>query len=59
MVWIGIYPKPIFDMIDKPVEYVMMKVDPGYYGPRVASSRFPVAGNRQPATGNTLLEAQK
>ena len=30
MVWIGIYPKPIFDMIDKPVEYIMQKVDPTY-----------------------------
>src|SRR5712692_3197102 len=31
MVWIGIYPKPLFDMIDKPVEYVVRKVDPGYF----------------------------
>jgi len=31
MVWIGIYPKPIFDMIDKPVEYVVRKVDPTYF----------------------------
>src|SRR5712691_10971283 len=31
MVWIGIYPKPIFDMIDKPVEYIVQKVDPGYF----------------------------
>ena len=31
MVWIGIYPKPIFDMIDKPVEYVVQKVDPSYF----------------------------
>jgi NADH-quinone oxidoreductase subunit M len=31
MVWIGIYPKPIFDMLDKPVEYVVQKVDPAYY----------------------------
>jgi len=31
MVWIGIYPKPIFDMIDKPVEYIVLKVDPGYF----------------------------
>jgi NADH-quinone oxidoreductase subunit M len=30
MVWIGIYPKPIFDMIDKPVEYIVQKVDPTY-----------------------------
>jgi NADH-quinone oxidoreductase subunit M len=31
MVWIGIYPKPIFDMLDKPVDYVVRKVDPGYF----------------------------
>jgi len=31
MVWIGIYPKPLFDMIDKPVEYIVRKVDPGYF----------------------------
>jgi NADH-quinone oxidoreductase subunit M len=33
MVWIGIYPKPIFDMIDKPVEYIVQKVDPTYMNP--------------------------
>ena len=31
MVWIGIYPKPLFDMIDKPVDYIVRKVDPGYF----------------------------
>ena len=30
MVWIGIYPKPIFEVIEKPVEYVVRKVDPAY-----------------------------
>src|SRR5712691_6686599 len=30
MVWIGIYPKPIFDVIEKPVEYIVRKVDPAY-----------------------------
>jgi NADH-quinone oxidoreductase subunit M len=37
MVWIGIYPKPIFDLIDKPVEYVVRKVDPGYFNPTAAT----------------------
>jgi NADH-quinone oxidoreductase subunit M len=31
MVWIGVYPKPLFDFIEKPVEYVVQKVQPGYY----------------------------
>jgi len=33
MVWIGIYPKPFFDMIEQPVNYVVQKVDPGYFTP--------------------------
>jgi len=51
MVWIGIYPKPIFDMIDKPVEYVVQKVDPNYY----QAAATPATGGRQPAT----VEASK
>jgi NADH-quinone oxidoreductase subunit M len=31
MVWIGIYPKPFFDAIEEPVNYVVQKVDPGYF----------------------------
>jgi NADH-quinone oxidoreductase subunit M len=31
MVWIGVYPKPLFDFIEKPVDYVVRKVDPGYF----------------------------
>jgi len=31
MVWIGIAPKPLFDVLEKPVEYIVRKVDPTYY----------------------------
>jgi len=31
MVWIGLYPKPLFDIIEKPVAYVVQKVEPTYY----------------------------
>jgi NADH-quinone oxidoreductase subunit M len=31
MVWIGVYPKPFFDMIEQPVNYVVQKVDPNYF----------------------------
>jgi len=31
MVWIGIYPKPFLDVLDKPVDYIVQKVDPGYF----------------------------
>jgi len=31
MVWIGVYPKPFFDFIEKPVEYIVKKVEPSYF----------------------------
>lgn len=30
MFWIGIYPKPFFEILDRPVSYVVQKVDPEY-----------------------------
>ena len=44
MVWIGIYPKPLFDFIDKPVDYIVRKVDPRYF------DRQPVTYPATPAT---------
>jgi NADH-quinone oxidoreductase subunit M len=29
--WIGIYPKPLFDILDKPVHDLVERVHPGYY----------------------------
>ncbi|HEU4888220.1 MAG TPA: NADH-quinone oxidoreductase subunit M [Thermoanaerobaculia bacterium] len=31
MVWIGVYPKPLFDIMKEPVDYVVQKVDPDYF----------------------------
>jgi NADH-quinone oxidoreductase subunit M len=30
--WIGLYPRPFFDILDKPVDYLVEKVDPGLAG---------------------------
>ena len=30
MFWIGLYPAPFFKILDRPVQYVVQKVDPGY-----------------------------
>jgi NADH-quinone oxidoreductase subunit M len=30
-IWIGIYPKPYFDILEKPVAQIVERVRPGYY----------------------------
>src|SRR5437867_208560 len=45
-IWIGLYPKPYFDVLEKPVAQIVERVRPGYYaGERGAGSypagRFP------------------
>lgn len=30
-IWIGIYPKPYFDILEKPVQQIVERVRPGYY----------------------------
>jgi NADH-quinone oxidoreductase subunit M len=44
MVWIGVYPKPIFEILEKPVDYVVQKVDPAYF------ERKPLTYPATPAT---------
>jgi NADH-quinone oxidoreductase subunit M len=39
--WIGIYPKPLFRILDRPVQQIVEQVNPGYYGAERASA--PVA----------------
>jgi NADH-quinone oxidoreductase subunit M len=36
--WIGIYPKPFFAVIEKPVERIVRQVNPGFYPPVPAQS---------------------
>ena len=33
-IWIGIYPKPYFDILQKPVAEIVERVRPGYFGRR-------------------------
>jgi len=41
--WIGLYPKPFFDIMEKPVDYIVQKVDPEYAA-AVADGSEPAAG---------------
>jgi NADH-quinone oxidoreductase subunit M len=31
MIWIGLYPKPVFQFLEKPVDYIVHKVDSDYF----------------------------
>jgi NADH-quinone oxidoreductase subunit M len=33
-IWIGVYPKPYFDILEKPVAQLVERVRPGYYAAR-------------------------
>jgi len=47
--WIGIYPKPLFDVLDKPVHELVERVHPGYYSapaltpPAAAAGEAPIS----------------
>ncbi len=39
-IWIGVYPKPYFDVLEKPVAQIVERVRPGYYG-QAATAQLP------------------
>jgi hypothetical protein len=34
--WIGLYPKPFFEILDQPVRQIVETVRPGYFNPNAA-----------------------
>src|SRR3984957_11592498 len=38
MFWIGIYPKPLFRFLERPVQQIVEQVNPGYYGAESAAT---------------------
>src|SRR6202049_1165919 len=51
--WIGIYPKPLFRVLERPVQLIVEQVNPGYYGAERASA--PAAAAPAPgATTNSM-----
>src|ERR1700730_6880 len=46
--WIGIYPKPLFRVLERPVQLIVEQVNPGYYGAERAAAP---ALNAAPAPG--------
>src|SRR6185295_12305537 len=68
--WIGIYPKPLFDILDQPVKEIVQHVNPGYYNATAAAVTPPLAapvsaapesatvGGAQPAPAEPVANAQ-
>jgi NADH-quinone oxidoreductase subunit M len=36
--WIGIYPKPLFRVLERPVQQIVEQINPGYYGAERAAT---------------------
>jgi len=34
--WIGVYPSPLFNVLEKPVHQIAVRYDPNYYSPQSA-----------------------
>jgi NADH-quinone oxidoreductase subunit M len=49
--WIGLYPKPFFEILEKPVNQLVLTVRPDYPGIGGAVNAF--AQSREPLTANT------
>jgi NADH-quinone oxidoreductase subunit M len=52
-IWIGVYPKPYFDILEKPVQRIVERVRPGYYqgGTQAATLRPGVKGRGPEVSG--------
>src|SRR5689334_20002190 len=42
-IWIGVYPKPYFDILEKPVAQIVERVRPGYFQAQAANHPATVA----------------
>jgi len=46
--WIGLYPKPFFNVLDKPVTAIVQRVNPDFYRSSSAAIKTPTQGVAQP-----------
>ena len=55
MFWIGLYPKPVFEFMEKPVEYIVHKVDPDYFDRAGVEYPEPPLYEREGSEGHARL----
>jgi NADH-quinone oxidoreductase subunit M len=54
--WIGLYPKPFFNVLEKPVTAIVQELKPDYYGaPANASARLTPAASRAASPGTPAM----
>jgi NADH-quinone oxidoreductase subunit M len=51
--WIGIYPKPLFRVLERPVQQIVEQVNPGYYGAERAAAPAVAPAQAPEGTGGT------
>ncbi len=57
--WIGIYPKPLFTVLEGPVRQIVEQVNPGYYNPARTAQAIPTASQTPaPALGAATERAK-
>jgi NADH-quinone oxidoreductase subunit M len=60
-IWIGIYPKPYFDILRQPVAEIVERVRPGYFGGAVQNAALPapkpLQAQRAPRRGSDQSRA--
>jgi len=55
--WIGIYPKPFFNVLDKPVTAIVQRVNPDFYRPAAANLTAPSQSTARGAPALTSANA--
>ena len=45
-IWIGLYPKPYFEILQRPVAQIVERVRPGYFGGGIQNAGVPAAGGQ-------------
>jgi NADH-quinone oxidoreductase subunit M len=51
--WIGLYPKPLFDVLDKPVAQIVQRVRPEYYQQK-KGPEIPAAAEQRPSAAEPV-----
>jgi NADH-quinone oxidoreductase subunit M len=58
-IWIGVYPKPYFDVLEKPVAEIVERVHPGYFAAHAADAVKPLAGRLGASGAEAMVDERQ